>query len=162
MLFEEIAGSTMAICDNFGYPYRLMASEKSASYNDVSEFKKMLYQDSTIPEAESIHSQWDAAFKAHEYGFRFEKDFSHVAVLQEDKIKKGEARFKLNQALLIEWQNNIITWNQWQIALENDPVSDMDIYYSDMVQQGKIFGSQPNVPKEQGANLNQDNAQPAN
>lgn len=122
MLFEEIEGSTMAICDGLGYPYRLMAAEKSASYNDVSQFKKMLYQDFIFPESDSIYEQWNQLFNTEKYGLNIDKDFSHIAVLQEDKSQAATARKTLDDALLIEFQNGLITLDDWLEKLGEDPL----------------------------------------
>jgi hypothetical protein len=132
MLFEEVEGSTMAICDGFGYPYRLMGAEKSASYNDVSQFKKMLYQDSIIPESESIYEQWDQFFNTEKYGLILNKDYSHLPVLQEDEVQKMQARHTRDQAYTIEWEKGLITLNQWRVANGDDPVTGGDMYISEI------------------------------
>lgn len=132
MLFEEVEGSTMAICDGFGYPYRLMGAEKSASYNDVSQFKKMLYQDAIIPESESIYEQWDQFFNTEKYNLHLNKDYSHVAVLQEDQVQAANARKARNDALLIEYQNDLITMNRWLELNGEDPRPDGNRYYSEI------------------------------
>jgi portal protein len=132
MLFEEIEGSTMAICDGLGYPYRLMAAEKSASYNDVNQFKKMLYQDFIFPEADSIYEQWNQLFDTEKYNLTIDKDYSHIPVLQEDQLQAAQARKARNDALLIEWQNDLITRNRWLEMNGEDPLpTDGDLYYSE-------------------------------
>jgi hypothetical protein len=132
MLFEEIEGSTMAICDGLGYPYRLMAAEKSASYNDVNQFKKMLYQDFIFPEAESICEQWNQMFDTAKYNLNIDKDYSHIPVLQEDQLQAAQARKARNDALLIEWQNDLITRNMWLEKNGEDPLPEGgDLYYSE-------------------------------
>lgn len=154
MLFEEIESDTMAICDNYNYPYRLMASNTSNSLggSDAKQFKGMLYHDAIIPESDSIAEQWNEFLGLEDMGFTLSKDFSHVPVLQEDKTDAGKARMYLNQALLIEWQNNLLTWNEWQEAIGNDTKPGMDVYFTDMVKAGKIFGAQPLLPKPEPAN----------
>lgn len=154
MLFEEIEADTQAICDNYNYPYRLMAANTSNSLggSDAKEFKAMVYHDAIIPEADSICEQWNQALDTESLGLNITKDFSAVPVLQEDKTDAGRARMYLNQALLIEWQNNLITWNQWQEAIGNDTKPNMDIYYTDMVKAGNIFGAQPLTPKPEAIN----------
>jgi len=159
MLFEEVEADTQAMCDSYGYPFRLLSSNSSNSLGgtDAGIFGRNLYQDTTIPESCRIYSQWERLFKTADYGLFIQKDYSDVAVLQEDKVQAGAARFRLNQALLIEWQNNMITWNEWQVELGKDPKPNMDIYYTDMVKQGKIFGAAPVSPVDQGANEQQTN-----
>lgn len=141
MLFEEIESDTQAICDSYNYPFRLLSSNKSNSLGgtDATTFLKQLYQDGIIPEAENIYEQWNHFFNLDRFNLHLDKDFSHVAVLQEDKVNEGRARWYLNQALLIEYQNDMLTWNQWQQALGNDTVPGMDLYYSDLAKIGRVF-----------------------
>lgn len=156
MLFEEIEGSTMAICDGLGYPYRLMAAEKSASYNDVNQFKKMLYQDFIFPEAESIYEQWNQLFDTAKYNLNIEKDYSHIPVLQEDQLQAAQARKARNDALLIEWQNDLITRNMWLEKNGEDPLPEGgDLYYSEWKKQNQD-NTQTNT-NETGTNQGQGN-----
>lgn len=144
MLFEEVDNSTMAICDAFGYPYRLLSAEKSASYNDVREFKGMLYTDTIIPEAESDTEQWNELFGLNDLNVEIIKDFSGLAVLQADRTESGRALMYENQAMLIQFQNNLITQNQW-LEFINQPLKtdgDGDKYYYQLVAEGKEFGKQ--------------------
>lgn len=143
MLFEEIQDDIMRICDSYDYPYRLLASEKSASYNDVSEFTKGLYQDAIMPESDSIYEQWNTFFKTEDLNLNIIKDYSHVPCLQEDKVNLGKSRWYTNQAMLIEFQNNLITVNQWLDANGMDalPEPKGSMFYSDMIQAGIVFGS---------------------
>lgn len=132
MLFEEVEGSTMAICDSYGFPYQLMATAKGTTFSNVNEGKKILYQDSIIPESESIYEQWDQFFNTEKYNLHLNKDYSHVAVLQEDQLQAAQARKERNNALLIEYQNDLITMNRWLELNGEDPRPDGDRYYSEI------------------------------
>lgn len=124
MLFEEIEDDVMRVCDSLNYPYRLLSSNKSTSLagSDIAEFKKLLYQDAIIPEAESDYEQWTEFFGISQYGLRVDKDYTHLPILQEDKVRLASARKVLNDAKKIEWDNDLITLNQWLTALEEDPI----------------------------------------
>jgi hypothetical protein len=124
MLFEEIEADTMAICDNYNYPYQLMSSAKGTTFSNLNEGKKLLYQDATLPEAESIYEQWNQFFNAKKYNLKIDKDYSHVAVLQEDKQQSALARKTLDDALTIEFQNGLITLDDWLEKLGEDPLPD--------------------------------------
>ena len=54
----------------------------------------------------------------------------------------------MNDALLIEYLNNLITGNRWRELLGEDTVAggNGDKYYYELVQQGIPFGVVPNVP----------------
>lgn len=134
MLFEEIEADTMAICDNYGHPYRLLSnlSSNSLGGTDAQIFGKILYQDTIIPEAHRIYTQWDRAFGLDEYELHMNKDYSHIPVLQEDKVQVGQARYNLNQAYELEWKNGLVTRNQWRIANGDDPVNGDDVLIGDL------------------------------
>lgn len=145
MLTEWAEDDTMIICDALNYPFKLLANTKSSSMNgtEVEAFKKILYQDFVIPFAEMIYEQLGEALNAVPNNCVIEKDYSHIAVLQESKAEYGKGRWYINQALLIEWQNDILTWNQWQEELGNDTMPGMDIYFSGMAAIGRVA---PPVP----------------
>lgn len=145
MLFEEVEDSTMQICDGYNYPYRLLSSSKSNSLggSDIKAFKSLLYQDAIIPEAESQYQQWNDFFglKA-DSPIQIQKDYSHIPALQEDQVNEATARFQRNRALLIEFQNNAMTLNQWREANNQDPVTGQhgDKYYFELISMGIVFG----------------------
>jgi hypothetical protein len=124
MLFEEIEADTMSICDSYNYPYQLMSSAKGTTFSNLNEGKKLLYQDATLPEAESTYEQWNQLFNTKKYNLKIDKDYSHVAVLQEDKQQSAQARKTLNEALSIEFQNGLITLDDWLEKLGEDPLPD--------------------------------------
>lgn len=132
MLFEEIEADTMAICDSYNYPYQLMSSAKGTTFSNLKEGKQLLYQDATIPESTSMYRQWNQLFETAKYNIRLDKDFSHIAALQEDQLQAAQARKERNAALLIEWQNDLITRNRWLELNGEDPLAtDGDLYYSE-------------------------------
>jgi hypothetical protein len=140
MFFEEIEDDIMRICDGYNYPYQLISSAKGTTYSNVNEGKKLLYQDSIIPESTSIYRQWNKIFDTGKYNLRIDKDYSQIAVLQEDQLQAAQARKARNDALIIEWENDLITRNRWLELNGEDPLtSDGDLYYSEWK---KKFGEQ--------------------
>lgn len=151
MLFEEIEADTMAICDAYNYPYQLMSAAKGTTFSNLNEGKKLLYQDATIPEAESMYEQWNQLFDTQRFNIILDKDFTHVDVLQEDKVQAATARKQRNDALLIEWQNDVITRNRWLELNGEDPLPEGgDLYYSEWKKQN---------PEQQNQNTNETNNQ---
>lgn len=139
MLFEEIDADTMAICDAYGYPYRLMSTNTANSLggSDAKEFKAQLYQDTIIPEADNLDEQWGLFFEDEENNIRIDTDFSHVPVLAEDQSDAMTARKTRNEAYQIEWDNDLITRNQWRAANGEDPVDGEDKRKSELAQDSK-------------------------
>lgn len=133
MLFEEVEDSTKSICDQYGYPYRLLNYDAGTlSGSDVKEFKKQLYQDSIIPEANSFYEQWNALFETDKYNLRIGKNYEHVAVLQEDMKLMAEAMFMISRGSQMDFLCNVITLNQWRKRLNVPETSDGNLYYSDI------------------------------
>lgn len=144
MLFEEIDDDIQRICDQYNYPYRLLSSEKSNSLGgtDLAEYKRLLYQDATLPEAASMYEQWNQFFGLDAYNLQLTKSYTHVAALQEDQVNRALSRLRRNEGALIEFQNNVITINQWRIINDEDPIG-MDwanLYYYELVAKGFVFG----------------------
>ncbi|HXS55735.1 MAG TPA: phage portal protein [Hanamia sp.] len=162
MLTEWGEDDTMVICDALNYPFKLLANTKSSSMNgtETAQFQRILYQDFIIPFAEMVFEQLNEAFNAEKYNCNIEKDFSHITVIQDDKIAAGRALGLMNAGLQIQWLNNIITANQWLIATEMDPIPDGDKYYDDWIKAGKQFG--PSSPKTSAAQSTQNNNQNGN
>lgn len=151
MLFEEVEANTMAVCDSYNYPFQLMSSAKGTTFSNLNEGKKLLYQDATIPEAESMYEQWNQLFDTSRFNITLDKDFSHVQVLQEDQVQAATARKQRNDALLIEWQNDLITMNRWLELNGEDPRPDGDVYYSEWK---KINQPQQNQNTNEGQETN--------
>lgn len=128
-LFSEIVDDIMRLCDGYNYPSPLLNSEKGPNVSNTQEYKKMVYEEAIIPESLSIYSQWNGAFKLGDKPMKLQKSYDHLPILQQDQVLEGEARLKMNQALEIEWTNNLITLNQWRIYNSVDPTEDGEIYY---------------------------------
>lgn len=145
MLFEEIDSDTMMICDQYGFPYRLLANNTSNSLggSDVKQYKQLLYQDTIIPEAESCYEQWNNMFRTQEMNICLEKTYIHLPVMQKDEKDKASARLTRNQALQIEFSNNLITLNRWLELNEEDTLTipEGKMYYRELVALGWKFGT---------------------
>ncbi len=144
MLPEWAEDETMIICDALNYPYRLMANSKSSSMNgtEVREYKTILYEDFVIPFADMIYEQLSQAFNCADNNCKIEKDYSHLAILQGDAVKKAQARNLRNQGLQIEFYNNLITLNRW-LQLNDEDVMEGEMgnkYYYELIKEGFTFG----------------------
>lgn len=143
MLFEEIEDDIQRICDQYGYQYELMASTKGVTFANKEQAKKLLYQDTIIPEAENITEQWERFFDLYKFDLDMEINFSHVPSMQDDQQKMAQARKTRNDALLIEFNNNLITLDYWRVENGMDPIGGEfgTKYYYELVAIGWKFGS---------------------
>ena len=128
-LFSEVVDDIMRICDSYNYPSPLLNTEKGPNVANTQEYKKMVYEEAIIPESLSIYAQWNKAFKLDDQPMKIQKTYDHLPILQQDQVLEGQARLNMNQALEIEWENNLITLNQWRAYNSVDPTPDGDVYY---------------------------------
>lgn len=161
MLFEEISDDIMRICDQYDYPSQLLNSEKGPNVSNTQAYQAQIYTDGVMPESEDYYEQWNMWFKCEDYNLILEKNYSHIAPLQENKKEQGQASYYLNQSLMLLWNQDLITANQILEANEMDLVSGWDIYKSDFQKMGKL---QPNFqpdsnkpPKEVAADVEDEN-----
>jgi hypothetical protein len=144
MLIEMAEDMIMRLCDGFGYYFQLLANIRSNALGggNADPFKKLLYQDKIIPEAESIYEQWASFLDIEQYGLVIQKDYRHVPAMQEDQINEATARWRRNQGAVVEFQMNLITLNEWRLLNGDDPLSNGlgELYYYQMIAQGIVFG----------------------
>jgi hypothetical protein len=164
MLIEEVVESTKSLCDAYGYPPHLLGII-NPTFNNQAAAEKGFYQNTIIPESESMDEEWNNFFRLPEsdLNIRIETDFSHLPILQEDEKSKAEARKARNEALIIEFQNNMLTLNRWLELNGEDTIPDGDKYYYQLVQEGWKFGasgntqSKPNDQQNGDSENNQEN-----
>lgn len=121
MLIEEVAENSKSICDAYGYPPHLLGL-LDPTFNNQSAAEKGMYQNTIIPEAESMYEEWNNMFKTEKYGLKIDKDYSHLPILQEDKTQQATARKTLDEALSIEYAKGLITLDDWLVELGKDPL----------------------------------------
>jgi hypothetical protein len=112
-LFEEIQDSTNQIANAYGYPSGMMSQIQQTTYNNKKTDRRDYVENTIIPESESRMEQFTRAIVPKEENILIIQDYSQVTVLQEDKKAAADARKSLNDALSIEFENNIITRNMW-------------------------------------------------
>ena len=129
---ETIIAAERAICHRFAYPF-ILYEEQGATYANGGNAKKGVFQDNVIPSNRKDLEVYESFFLAAENNCEICGDYSHVAAFQEDEKFKGQAAQLLDQALQIEWLNNVITLNQWREQRGYDTVlGEGDKYYKDL------------------------------
>lgn len=121
MLIEFIAENSVEICNGYSLPPFLMGL-RDATFNNQNAAEKGWYQNSIMPEADSVYEEWNLFFRTATWGDELQKDFSHLPILQEDAGAKATARKTLDDALLIEFGKGLITLDDWLIELGRDPL----------------------------------------
>ena len=77
---------------------------------------------------------------------RIEINYTHIAIMHEDKQKETQARKTRNEALQIEFYNNLITLNRWLELNDEDTIGeDGNKYYYQLTALGMSFGKENNT-----------------
>jgi len=107
MLFEGIQNSMIAICNTLNFPILLLNYLQGATFSNVKELKKSLYQDNIIPEANAFVSELSSFLGLPEKNLILKPDFSHVPVLQADAKIEAE-KDKITVDTILQVQSAII------------------------------------------------------
>lgn len=137
MLIEEVQESSKEICAGYGYPPFLLGLSDT-TYSNQETAAKSLYQNTIIPEADSVNEEWTNCFQGEKYNFTISKDFAHLPVLQEDAQKQATARSTLGQEIMKEFYGDFITYNRVLELLNEDTRPGYDRYYSELLKDGLI------------------------
>lgn len=137
MLLEEIIDDTRMICDGLDFPWELLSHDKGTTFDNQAQAWKRLYQDIVIPESNEDARAFTSFLGLDKYGYHLDVDYSHISVLQADEKSKAEAAKALNEALQIEFVNNLITLNEWRLARGYDELpAGGDLYYTQIQNNG--------------------------
>lgn len=128
---ETVMASEKAICHRYGFPYTLY-EQQDATYANGLNAEKGVYQNNTIPGNTKDLNKYNKYFEASENACKISNNYSHIACLQEDELHRAQAAKAWDDALLIEYTNNLITRNQWLTARGYDTIGpDGDKYKKD-------------------------------
>jgi phage portal protein BeeE len=157
MLMEEVEQSSIGICASWNFPPFILGF-KDATFHNMNEAEKHLYENCTKPDADNIYGTFGEAFGLIDQGIFLRKDYSHVAPLQEDKLDAAAARLALNKALEAEWRNGKLTLNEWADRLGEQPIQAKDgrgdLYFPEYVAKYGDPGAKATLlpPSEPNAN----------
>lgn len=90
MLFEEISEDFKKIIDAYSMNEHLFSTGANTTFNNLSEAKKITYQDAIIPYAEDFAYKLTQYFKLDEKNEYLTIDYSHVEALKENDSTKTE------------------------------------------------------------------------
>ena len=103
MLFEELTADKIALFDTYGLNANIFSSVNGSTFSNVRDSIKMVYQDTIIPETQSMYESIMRQFGLHDEGYYLKADFSHLPIMQIDEEKnamtmklKAETIEKLN------------------------------------------------------------------
>ncbi|MDX1938042.1 MAG: phage portal protein, partial [Flavihumibacter sp.] len=145
-IHETISNYTKEVCNVHGYPFKLLASDKSTGLNsnELKEASISLYNDTIQPEVDADFRVFADFFKCEEFGIDLLCDFSEIDVLQENKKEAATARLTFSRALEIDWKNNMITRNMYlkQLGFDEIDGKEGDEYYWQFIARTKPEGDE--------------------
>lgn len=122
-LHPEYISCYKDICENYNYPFMLTGFAEKTTYNNVITASQDLYQNTIIPESKDLMQQFMRNLEADKNNIVFQIDYSEISALQQSEKEKGDGRKSMDDALMTEWDNGLITRNQWLEALGLDTVN---------------------------------------
>lgn len=130
MLFEEIEDSINRICDAYGYPSVLLARSQGATFENQKVARRDLIENTIIPECKSRLIQFTRILSPDDT-IEIVRDYSGLMVFQEDEKLKSDSRLAKDTTCEKEYDNNLITKNDWLRALGLPTIEGGDFYKSD-------------------------------
>jgi hypothetical protein len=143
MLLEMEEADVRTICNAFGYPYHLLSNEEGTTFSNMEKADSSLYQNTIIPECRHFEYQMNDLLYAPQNNIRIEYDYDWLPVMQGDDKLRAETRKRLGEALLNEFNYNLITWNQVRLGLGYDSISGFDKFKYELTE---IYGNDFQTP----------------
>ena len=128
---ETVIQGEKAICHRYSFPYTLY-EETGATYANGANAALSVYQDNIVPNNSKDLSKYNKFFKAAENASLIKTDYSYLLLFQEDVAQLQKAAKNQVDALSVEFNDNIITMNQWLTARGYETVADGDKYKRDI------------------------------
>ncbi len=127
---DTVIAGEKAICHRYGYSY-ILYEDSGATFSNQNGAHKSLYQNNIIPNADRDMNTYNQFFATSENNVVITLDYSDLPILQENKKEQAEAIMALNNALKLEYENNLITRNQWLTSRGYDTVDGGDVFFRD-------------------------------
>ncbi|TSA57819.1 phage portal protein [bacterium] len=131
-IYKEFSNNAMIISNGFKVPPELYKTYMlGATFENQVQAVRRLYQDTVIPLVENEDQYYTDRLNMREYGFELRTDFSHIQALQEAFKEKAIALSYNTKSAEIAYNNNVITWNQYLVLMDLEPVDGGDVLKSD-------------------------------
>ena len=117
-LFEEVLEDTAKLCDAYGVPYEILASQKGVTFANLKEAKKQFYEETIIPDAKEKIDALNLMLDTENKSWNLVADFSHLPVFSEDVKNRTESLARLVTALNDALSVGAITMDQYKKELQ--------------------------------------------
>jgi hypothetical protein len=147
---ETVIASEKAVCHRFRYPY-VLYEQTGATYANGDNALSDVYFSNVIPNNTKDLNKYNQFFRAEEARAKIVGNYDSVPALQEDKLNENNANKVLSDTLKLEYDNNLITLNEWRTGRGYDTLPDGDKYKKDISQpvEQTIPGNENTAPENQ-------------
>jgi hypothetical protein len=129
--FEETEADAAAIYGALQVPFELAPKPKGSTFSNLGEAKKSFYQNVIIPKAANLMQSISNKLGLTEARLYLHASFDKVDELQENLKEKSEIVRNNTESFTKQYERNLITKNQWLVAMGYEAVPDGDIYIND-------------------------------
>jgi HK97 family phage portal protein len=117
-LFNEVREDTGRLCDAYGVPYELLASEKGITYANLKEAKKQFYEETIIPDADEKIQAINMFLETENKSWHVVADFSYLPVFSENVKERSASLTMMVNALSKALTDGAITIDQYKVELQ--------------------------------------------
>jgi hypothetical protein len=114
-------------------------SGQGTTYSNQEGAERKLYQDTIVPEAENYEEQLNDFLGTAAFGVRVCYDYEYLPILQMDAKLRSQVRRELGLAVIYEFMNGLITWNEMKKAMDQDIVDGMDLYVYQLPEEYRVI-----------------------
>lgn len=98
-LFQEVREDVGRLCDAFGVPYEILASEKGVTFANLKEAKKQFYEEGIVQDAQEKVDALNMYLETDKKSWHIVADFNHLPVFAEDVKQRALSLNQLTTAL---------------------------------------------------------------
>jgi hypothetical protein len=128
-IYKEFSNNAIIIGNEFGVPPELIKTYiEGATYENQVQSVRRLYQDTIIPMVSGEDEYWTEKLNTKKYGFKIESRWDHIPSLQLARKEKAIALNLGSKAAMGLYNENLFTWNQVLLAIDQPTVTDGNVY----------------------------------
>ena len=117
-LFEKVREDTAKLCDAFGIPYEVLASQKGVTFANLKEAKKQMYEESIIPDGNEKVEALNDKVESDKKAWHINADYTYLPVFAEDKKQSAISLNQMVTGLSKALTDGAITIQQYQEQLK--------------------------------------------
>ncbi len=117
-LFQEVKEDVGRICDAYGVPYEMLASEKGVTFANLKEAKKQFYEEGIIPDGNEKVDALNLHIGTDKKSWNIVSDYKHLPVFAEDVKQRAISLKQMVEALSKALADGAISLEQYQSELE--------------------------------------------